>query len=172
MHKGYIQVYTGNGKGKTTAALGLAVRAAGAGLRIFIAQFIKEVKCSEHALLEELSDRITVKQYGKGLIMGRKPSTADIEAAQAGYEEVKKVLLSQEYNVVILDEANVAAHLGLITVQELLELMALKPREVELVITGRYADEKVMEAADLVTEMREIKHYHGQGVQARRGIEK
>jgi len=172
MHKGYIQVYTGNGKGKTTAALGLAVRAAGAGFKIFIAQFIKEVKCSEHTLLEELNDRITVKQYGKGLIMGRKPSPADIKAAQDGYEEVKKVLLSQEYGVVILDEANVAAHLGLITVQELLELMALKPKEVELVITGRYADEKVMEAADLVTEMREIKHYHEQGVQARRGIEK
>ena len=172
MHKGYIQVYTGNGKGKTTAALGLAVRAAGAGFKIFIAQFIKEVKCSEHTLLEELNDRITVKQYGKGLIMGRKPSPADIKAAQDGYEEVKKVLLSQEYGVVILDEANVAAHLGLITVQELLELMVIKPSDVELVITGRYADEKVMEAADLVTEMREIKHYHAQGVQARRGIEK
>jgi len=172
MHKGYIQVYTGNGKGKTTAALGLAVRAAGAGLKIFIAQFIKEVKCSEHALLEELSDRITVRQYGKGLIMNRKPSPADIKAAQDGYDEVKRILLSQEYDVVILDEANVAAHLELITVQELLELMAIKPKDVELVITGRYADEKVMDAADLVTEMREIKHYHGQGIQARRGIEK
>jgi len=172
MHRGYIQVYTGNGKGKTTAALGLAVRAAGAGLRTFIAQFIKEVKCSEHALLEELGGRITVKQYGKGLIMGRKPSPADIQAAQDGYEEVKKILLANEYGVVILDEANVAVHLGLITVLELLELMAIKPKDVELVITGRYADQKVMDAADLVTEMREIKHYHTQGVQARRGIEK
>lgn len=172
MRKGYIQVYTGNGKGKTTAALGLAVRAAGAGLRIFIAQFIKQMKCSEHVLLEELSDRITVKQYGKGLIMGRKPSPADINAARAGYDEIKNILLSKEYDMVILDEANVAAHYGLITVQELLELMALKPKNVELVITGRYADQKVMDAADLVTEMREIKHYHSQGVQARRGIEK
>jgi len=172
MHKGYIQVYTGNGKGKTTAALGLAVRAAGAGLKTFIAQFIKEMKCSEHDLLEELSNRITVKQYGKGLIMGRTPSRADISAAKEGYEDVKNILLSHEYDVVILDEANVAAHLGLITVQELLDLMALKPKDVELVITGRYADQKVMDAADLVTEMREIKHYHEQGVQARRGIEK
>ncbi len=130
------------------------------------------MKCSEHALLEELSGRIMVRQYGKGLIMGRKPSPADIKAAQDGYEEVKRILLSREYDVVILDEANVAAHLGLITVQELLELMTIKPNNVELVITGRYADEKVMEAADLVTEMREIKHYHGQGVSARRGIEK
>jgi len=172
MRKGYIQVYTGNGKGKTTAALGLAVRAAGAGLKIFIAQFIKQLKCSEHALLKELSGRITVKQYGKGLIMRRKPSPADIKAARAGYEDVKIHILSGDYDVVILDEANVAAHLGLITVQELLELMAIKPRDIELVITGRYADEKVMEAADLVTEMREIKHYHKQGVSARRGIEK
>ena len=90
MRKGYIQVYTGNGKGKTTAALGLAVRAAGAGLRVFIAQFIKKQKCSEHALLDELGDRITVRQYGRGLIMGRKPSPADIKAAQEGYEEAKR----------------------------------------------------------------------------------
>ncbi len=172
MRRGYIQVYTGNGKGKTTAALGLAVRAAGAGLRIFIAQFIKKQKCSEHALLDELRDRITIRQYGRGLIMGRKPSPADVKAAQEGYEDVKNILFSKEYDVVVLDEANVAAHYGLITVQDLLELMAEKPKGVELVITGRYADEKVLEAADVVTEMREIKHYREQGVTARRGIEK
>lgn len=172
MVKGYIQVYTGNGKGKTTAALGLAVRAAGAGLRVFMAQFVKKVKCSEHALLEEVGDRITVKQYGKGLMLGRKPSAADIKAAHAGYEAIKKILVSREYDVVILDEANVATHYGLIGVQDLLDLMAIKPREVELVITGRDADAKVIKAADLVTEMREIKHYHEQGVAARRGIEK
>lgn len=172
MRKGYVQVYTGNGKGKTTAAMGLAVRAVGAGLRVFIAQFIKMKKCSEHAALEAFGGTITVRQYGRGLIMGGKPSTADIKAAQAGYEEVKNILLSNEYDVVILDEANVAVHYGLITVQDLLALMTAKPKNAELVITGRYADQKVMDAADLVTEMREIKHYHGQGVQARRGIEK
>lgn len=172
MRRGYIQVYTGNGKGKTTAALGLAVRAAGAGLRIFIAQFIKKQKCSEHALLDELRDRITIRQYGRGLIMGGKPSPADIKAAQEGYEDVKNILFSKEYDVVVLDEANVAAHYGLITVQELLELMAKKPKGVELVITGRYADERVLEAADVATEMREIKHYRERGVTARRGIEK
>jgi cob(I)alamin adenosyltransferase len=130
------------------------------------------MKCSEHALLDELNDRILVRQYGRGLIVGRKPSPADIKAAQAGYEEVKNILLSKEYDVVILDEANVAAHYGLITAQDLLALMTAKPKNVELVITGRYADQKVIDAADLVTEMREIKHYHGQGVPARRGIEK
>jgi len=172
MRRGYIQVYTGNGKGKTTAALGLAVRAAGAGLRIFFAQFIKKRKCSEHALLDELRDRITVRQYGRGLIMGRQPSPGDRKAAREGYEEVKDILLSGRYDVVILDEANVAARYGLITAEALLELIMLKPKRVELVITGRYADEKVMRAADLVTEMREIKHYREKGVVARRGIEK
>jgi cob(I)alamin adenosyltransferase len=172
MRRGYVQVYTGNGKGKTTAALGLAIRAAGAGLRVFIAQFIKKRKCSEHALLEELRDRITLKQFGRGCILGRQPSSGDRNSAREGYEEVKDILLSGQYDVVILDEANVAARYGLITAQDLLELMALKPKKVELVITGRYADEKVMQAADLVTEMREIKHYREQGVAARRGIEK
>jgi cob(I)alamin adenosyltransferase len=172
MRRGYVQVYTGNGKGKTTAALGLAIRAAGAGLKVFIAQFIKKRKCSEHALLEELRDRITLKQFGRGCILGREPSSGDRKGAREGYEEVKDILLSGHYDVVILDEANVAARYGLITAQDLLELMALKPKKVELVITGRYADEKVMQAADLVTEMREIKHYGKQGVSARRGIEK
>ncbi len=172
MRKGYVQVYTGHGKGKTTAALGLAVRAAGAGLRTFIAQFIKKRKCSEHLLLEELSDRITVEQYGRGLIIGRKPSRADIEAAREGYERVKAVMLSKKYDLVILDEANVATHYGLLAVQDLLDLIAQKPAGIELVITGRYADEQVMAAADLVTEMREVRHYHEQGVTARRGLEK
>jgi cob(I)alamin adenosyltransferase len=172
MRRGYVQVYTGNGKGKTTAALGLAIRAAGAGFKIFIAQFIKKKKCSEHRLLEGLADSITIRQSGRGLIMGRPPSSGDRKAASEGYEAVKDILLSGQYDVVILDEANVAVRYGLITVQDLLELIALKPKKVELVITGRYADERVIQAADLVTEMREIKHYAKQGVSARRGIEK
>jgi len=172
MRRGYVQVYTGNGKGKTTAALGLAIRAAGAGLRIFIAQFIKKRKCSEHYLLDGFSDNIIIKQYGRGFIIGRRPSWSDRNAAREGYEEVKDILLSGRYDVVILDEANVAARYGLITTQDLLELMALKPKKVELVITGRYADERVIQAADLVTEMRAIKHYREKGVIARRGIEK
>ncbi len=172
MRKGYVQVYTGNGKGKTTAALGLAVRAVGAGLKVFIGQFIKKEKCSEHVFLEELGDRVTVRQYGRGFILQKKPSEADIQAAREGYEEIKNALLSNRYDVVILDEANVATYYGLIPVSGLLELMASKPSHVELVITGRYADEKVIAAADLVTEMREIKHYREQGVEARRGIEK
>lgn len=172
MRKGYVQVYTGNGKGKTTAALGLAIRAAGAGLRVFIAQFIKMKKCSEHAALEQFGNAITIRQFGKGLLLGRKSSAADVSAAQKGIESARKAVISGEYDLVILDEANVAAHYGLILVQDLLDLIEGKPRGVELVITGRYADQKVMDAADLVTEMRAVKHYSKQGVQARRGIEK
>src|SRR5574337_1108328 len=171
MHRGCVQVYTGNGKGKTTAALGLALRAAGAGYKTFIAQFIKKKRCSEHDLLDELSGRIIVKRYGTGFLLNRKPSPADIQAAQTGYAEIKKNLLSKKYDIVILDEANVAARYGLITAQDLLDLMTVKPKSVELVITGRYADEQVMRAADRAMELREIKHYREKGVAARRGIE-
>src|SRR5512143_1538821 len=172
MRRGYVQVYTGNGKGKTTAALGLAMRSVGAGHRVFIAQFIKKRRCSEHVLIDELRDRITLRQYGTGFLMGKKPSKTAVQAARIGYEEVREALLSKRYEVVILDEANVAVRYGLITAQDLLELMAQKPKKVELVITGRYADERVIQAADLVTEMREVKHYREKGVSARRGIEK
>ena len=172
MRKGYVQVYTGHGKGKTTAALGLAIRAAGAGMKVFFAQFIKKQRCSEHAALDRFSDLITVRQYGMGLIRGGKPSDADVRAAQKGANEIIKAIVSEVYDVVILDEANVAAHYGLILVGDLLDWIRLKPSQVELIITGRYADPKVIEAADLVTEMREIRHYHAKGVSARRGIEK
>ena len=172
MRRGYIQVYTGNGKGKTTAALGLALRAAGAGMRVFIAQFIKKKRCSEHAMLARFQDLITVRSYGRGFFLKREPNLADVKAATAGYKEIREILISKEYDVVILDEANVATRYGLFTVDELLALMAVKPTGVELVITGRYADERIIEKADLVTEMREIKHYKGIGVRARIGIEK
>ena len=120
MRRGYTQVYTGNGKGKTTAALGLALRAAGAGLRVFIAQFVKKKCCSEHVMLEQLQGRITLKQYGKGFFLKRKPTKADIRAAQDGYREISEVLVSKNYDVVILDEANIATRYGLFTVDDLL----------------------------------------------------
>ncbi|MCC6345596.1 MAG: cob(I)yrinic acid a,c-diamide adenosyltransferase [Nitrospirales bacterium] len=172
MGKGYVQVYTGHGKGKTTAALGLAVRAAGAGLRVFIAQFVKHERCSEHAMIERLDRFITLKQYGMGLILKRKPNDSDKEAAQEGLREIRDVLRSGAYDVVVLDEANVAAKYELISVEDILELIDHKAEGTELIITGRYADERVMQRADLVTEMREIKHYKEKGVSARIGIEK
>lgn len=172
MKKGYIQVYTGDGKGKTTAALGLALRAAGAGLRVFIAQFIKKQRCSEHRIIEErLKDLITVKQYGEGLILRRKSTQSDVKAAQKGLAEIRKVMDSGQYDIVVLDEVNVAVRYHLIDLADLLDIMEKKPEAIELVITGRYAEEQVIEKADLVTEMKAIKHYREKGTKARRGIE-
>ena len=170
--KGYVQVYTGNGKGKTTAALGLAVRATGAGLRVFIAQFVKGMKYSELDAIQRLSDLITIKQYGRDCFIYQEPSNEDILAARQGLEEVREVIYSGAYPLVILDEANIATYYNLFSVEELLALIDGRPKNVELVITGRYADPRVVEKADLVTEMREIKHYYLQGVQARPGIER
>jgi cob(I)alamin adenosyltransferase len=171
MRKGYVQVYTGNGKGKTTASLGLALRAAGAGLKVFIAQFIKEERCSEHLMLARIGDMITYRQYGRGLIRGA-PAPEDIAAAREGMRDVGDAVRSGSYDVVILDEINVAVFMGLISVEEVLGLIRGRAAGVELVLTGRNAHDAVMEEADLVTEMRGIKHYYEKGVKARRGIEK
>ena len=170
--RGYIQVYTGNGKGKTTAAIGLAIRAAGAGLKVFIAQFIKMGDYSEIKALRRFSDLITVEQFGLGRFTDGKPLPEDIEAAQRGLKRVKSIMAAEEYKVIILEEANVAAKYGLIRVQDLLGLIVHKPYDLELVITGRYASARVIENADLVTEMVPIKHYFEKGVPARVGIEK
>ncbi|MBW2011968.1 MAG: cob(I)yrinic acid a,c-diamide adenosyltransferase [Deltaproteobacteria bacterium] len=170
--KGYVHIYTGNGKGKTTAALGLAIRAAGAGYKVFIAQFIKMGEFSEIKALKRFSDLITVEQFGLGRFVKGRPSPEDIEAAQKGLAKIKSILSSGEYRIVIMEEANVAAKLELFSVQDLLDIISVKPKEIELVITGRGADPRIIEKADLVTEMKEIKHYYQKGVPARVGIEK
>ena len=170
--KGYVQVYTGDGKGKTTAALGLSLRAAGAGLKVFIAQFIKMGDYSEVKALQRFSDLITIEQYGLGRFIKGKPSFEDSEAARKGLEKVRAVLMAAQHDVVIMEEANVAAMCGLFSVDDILGLIAIKPEHVELIITGRGADPRVLEKADLVTEMKSIKHNYDQGVEARTGIEK
>ncbi len=170
--KGYVQVYTGHGKGKTTAALGLALRAAGAGLKVYIAQFVKGMKYSEINILDKLSDSIALKQYGRSCFINRNPDEKDIRAAREGLKEVREIMCSGEYQMIILDEANIATDYNLFSVEELLDFIRAKPEEVELVITGRMADPRVIEEADLVTEMKEIKHYYQKGVEARKGIEK
>jgi cob(I)alamin adenosyltransferase len=170
--RGYIQVYTGDGKGKTTAAIGLAIRAAGAGLKVFMAQFIKMGDYSEIKALRRFSDLITVEQFGLGRFTDGKPLPEDIQAAQKGLKRVKSIMAAEEYKVIILEEANVAAKYGLIRVQDLLGLIINKPYDVELVITGRHASARVIETADLVTEMMPVKHYYEKGVPARVGIEK
>ncbi len=169
--KGYVHVYTGNGKGKTTAALGLALRAAGAGMRVYIAQFVKGMHYSELDSLKRYADSITLKQYGRDCFIEKEPQEEDVRAARRGLEEVRGVLASGDYQMVILDEANIATRYNLVSPEELLDLIRSKPASTELVITGRNADPRVIAVADLVTEMREIKHYYDDGVQARAGIE-
>lgn len=171
MNKGYVHVYTGNGKGKTTAALGLSMRAAGAGMRVFIAQFVKGMDYSELHSFAKLSDRITLKQFGRRCFIYREPETDDVLIARQGLEEVRKTIASGDYQLVIMDEANIATYYNLFSVDELLAIIDAKPEHVELVITGRNADDRVIERADLVTEMHEVKHYYTQGVLARAGIE-
>ncbi|MEA3543929.1 MAG: cob(I)yrinic acid a,c-diamide adenosyltransferase [Thermodesulfobacteriota bacterium] len=170
--KGYVQVYTGDGKGKTTAALGLALRAAGAGFKVYIAQFVKGMKYSELRTLSKLQDLITLKQYGRDCFIYRSPESEDIKAARVGLKEVKEKMLSGEYQLIILDEANIATYYNLFSVDDLLDFIRDKPVAVELVMTGRRADPRIIAVADLVTEMKEIKHYYQDGVEAREGIEK
>ena len=170
--EGRIQVYTGNGKGKTTAALGLALRAAGAGMKVFIAQFVKGMKYSELASIKRLSPDIILKQYGRKNFIHGKPAPEDVAAAKIGMEEVRRLFRSGEYDMIILDEINIATHMQLILVEDLLSLIELRPPGLELVLTGRNADPRIIRRADLVTEMREVKHYYKNGVNARPGIEK
>lgn len=177
METGYVQVYTGNGKGKTTAAIGLSVRALGAGISVYIGQFIKGMRYSEIDALETLASalapgRLVVRQYGRGCFILREPEMEDVKAAEAGLSEAREALASGRYGLVVLDELNIAISTGVISEKAVLALMAERPKNVELVITGRYATKAVRDAADLVTEMREEKHYYRKGVQARIGIER
>ncbi len=170
--KGYVQVYTGDGKGKTTAALGLALRAAGAGLQVYIGQFMKSGAFSEIKALKRLADHIAVEQFGTGRFVHGRPADEEIEAGRRGLQSLDRAVRQGRYDVVIAEEANVAVSCGLFPVDQLLSLMAGKPETVELVITGRNAPEAVVQRADLVTEMKAVKHYYEIGVAAREGIEK
>ena len=171
MEKGYVQVYTGDGKGKTTAALGLAVRAVGAGLKVYFGQFMKKYDYSEIQGVARLGDQVTLIQYGTGEYVFGDPKPDQIEAARQGLETIKSTLASRDYDVVVADEINVAAACGLLTEQDLLDLIALRPDTVELILTGRGALPAIMAAADLVSEMKPVKHYFQTGVTARKGIE-
>ena len=170
--KGYVHVYTGEGKGKTTATLGLIIRAAGAGMKVFLAQFLKKGDYSELSALKRFDDLVTVEQFGIGRFIKGKPSPEDITEARRGLERVKEVLASGTYQMVVLDEGNVALHFHLFSLEELLQVIDSRPEATELVITGRNAAPEVMAKADLVTDMQEVKHYYRAGVQARIGIEK
>ena len=170
--QGFVQIYTGDGKGKTTAALGLALRAAGAGLRVYFGQFIKNADYSEIKALARFADCITVRQFGRGCFLLTEPAPEDRAAARRALEGLSEALTSGDYDLVIADEANVAVHRGLIDEADLLALIDTRPPRVELVLIGRGAPAAVLARADLVTEMRAVRHYYDQGVGARVGIEK
>ncbi len=176
MKKGYVQIYTGNGKGKTTASLGLVLRALGAGLKIFVGQFLKQGDYSEIKAIDKYSKiykgQITIEQYGSGRFVKGKPTEEEMAAGKEGYNKILSILKKGEHDLVVVEEGNVAMMCNIISENDLLELMDKKEDHVELVITGRGATEKLIERADLVTEMREIKHYFAKGVVARTGIEK
>ena len=172
MKKGYVQVYTGDGKGKTTAALGLALRASGHGMRTYVGQFMKGQPYGE---LDALRDHpyITVEQYGDVRCIRREEVTPEhVAQARRGLERAREAMLSDEYDVVVLDEVNVAIWFGLLDVEGVLAFLDEKPECVEVILTGRRAPQELIERADLVTEMREVKHYYEQGVAAREGIER
>nr|WP_201766920.1 cob(I)yrinic acid a,c-diamide adenosyltransferase [Chrysiogenes arsenatis] len=174
LRQGYTQVYTGNGKGKTTAAFGLALRSVGRGLRVCVVQFLKGGGAyGEHFAADRFAPLLTVHQTGRDVwITKGNLETEDITIAQQAFKTAQHAIFLEGYDVVILDEINCAVWFGLIPVDDVVDLIAKKPPCTELVLTGRYADEKVIEKADLVTEMREIKHYYQVGVDARVGIEK
>jgi cob(I)alamin adenosyltransferase len=170
--KGFLHIYTGEGKGKTTAALGLALRAMGAGWRVFFAQFLKQGAFSEIKALKHFEGQCTVRQYGTGRFIRGKPTASDIKQAQEGLQEILKTAQTQAYDLYILDEINVAIHFGLLTLNDILLFLEQMPTNVEIVMTGRWAQKELMERADVVTEMKCLAHYYEQGVTAREGIEK
>ena len=166
-----IQIYTGNGKGKTTAALGLMVRAAGAGKKIFFGQFVKGMAYSEVTLIYEQIPQIDHQLFGRRCFIKRDPEPEDYKAAQEGLLKVKELIKSGKYDLMVLDELNIALYYQLIKLEEVLAMIDEVPEKTELVITGRYAPSELIKKADLVTEMKEVRHYYQKDVKARKGIE-
>lgn len=173
LQRGYVQVYTGNGKGKSTAAIGQAVRAAGFGLKTYIAQFMKEFPYNELNSLKHLSEWITIEQFGgdEFVYKNELPGTDELAKANKGLQAATEKMSSGNYDLVILDESIVAIYFKLIKTEDLIEIINKKPANVELILTGRYCPEELIELADIVTEMKEIKHYYQKGIKSRRGIE-
>lgn len=170
METGYIQVYTGSGKGKTTAALGLALRCLCAGNRVFFGQFMKGRETSEQKAPAYLPG-LTMEQFGAFHFVGGAPSEEDRRQGQAGLVRMKEVLQSGEYDLVIFDEINTALAYEIVTLEQFAEVLQCRLPQTEVVLTGRGAPDAVLRCADLVTEMKEIKHYYNSGVPARVGIE-
>lgn len=168
--KGYIQVYTGDGKGKTTAALGIALRCLCAGNKVFIGQFMKGQDYSELKATDCFKN-LRIEQFGVPSFIHGEPTEADIKNAEDGLKRMREIMLSEEYDMVVFDEINITLYFKLLKVEEVLAVLDLKPKKTEVILTGRNAPVEIIEKADLVTEMKEIKHYYNVGVKARAGIE-
>ena len=171
LEKGFIHVYTGFGKGKTTAAIGLGIRATGEGLKVIMMQFMKGRHYSEIDALDHIPN-FTVVQFGRDEFVSKEhPDQIDIDLAKKGFEHAKKIIQQGEYDVVILDEINVAVDYNLIPLNDVLQLLSEKPEKVELILTGRYASPEIVRNADIVSEILEIKHPYQNGVESRKGID-
>jgi cob(I)alamin adenosyltransferase len=172
LEQGLVQVYTGNGKGKTSAAFGLALRAIGRGLKVYVVQFIKGGFDYGELYVVDRLPNLKLKAFGRGeFVTETPPGKEDVELAQEALAFAEQVVKNGEYDIVILDEVNVALYLKLINLDSILELIKNKPKQVELILTGRYAPSEIIETADLVTEMKEVKHPFNKGYKAREGIE-
>jgi cob(I)alamin adenosyltransferase len=171
MARGYLHIYTGDGKGKTTAALGLTLRAAGAGKRVLFAQFLKCHTCSEHKALDRFKDCIEVRRFGNGEWIRGGFSGEQADLVKRGMAEIFDSIRASSYDLIVLDEAVTAVALGLVSVDALLNLVEARQPECEMVLTGRGAPQQLLDCADLVTEMVSIRHYFDSGVAAREGIE-
>jgi cob(I)alamin adenosyltransferase len=173
LKKGYVHVYTGNGKGKTTAALGVALRAAGHNLKTIIIQFLKgNINYGELLSTKKLAGLIEIYQMGReNFVDPKNPDPKDIKLAKKGFEFAKQIILKKKYDIVILDEINVAIAYGLIPLKDVIELIKERPSSIELILTGRWAHTEIIALSDIVTEMKEIKHYYKKGITSRRGID-
>jgi cob(I)alamin adenosyltransferase len=172
LERGLIQVYTGDGKGKTTCALGLALRAVGHGLQVYMIQFMKGRPTGEAAAAARLAPDFTLRSFGRpGLVNLRSPAPEDLALVQDGFSLGRGIIKSGNHDLVILDEINLTLTYGLLPLDEVLDLLRHRPPWVEVVLTGRAAPPELIELADLVTEMHPVKHYYQAGIPARKGIE-
>ena len=177
MEIGYLHIYTGNGKGKTTDAFGLTLRAVCAGKNVYIGQFIKSMSYHENRLTELLAHaddsfgKLTIELLGRGCFITNKPEEEDVQLAKKALQHCSELLKGPKYDIVILDELCVAIHFKLVTVEEVLQALEGRNPAIEVVITGRKAPQELIDIADLVTDMQEVKHYYQQGVLSRDGID-
>ncbi|MGB5217726.1 MAG: cob(I)yrinic acid a,c-diamide adenosyltransferase [Smithella sp.] len=171
-NKGLVIVITGNGKGKTTAAFGQALRAIGQGYKVFVLQFMKGRKYGEFIAAETYLPNLTIQMSGlNSFVMRDNPAAIDIELAQKGLEAARKAIESDKYDMVILDEINVALDFKLIKLKDVVEMIKTKPAGLDLILTGRYAPQEIINLADTVSEVNEVKHHYNAGIKDRAGIE-